>query len=51
MSKAQRGQFVPNNPAKYLAANIKNITYRSSWERSMMLLFIGRASVDHRLGQ
>lgn len=35
--KAATGQFTPKNPQKYLGGNIKNITYRSSWELTMMM--------------
>jgi hypothetical protein len=35
---AHRGRFIPKNPQKYIASNIANITYRSSWENSMMMV-------------
>lgn len=36
--KTDKGLFVPKNPEKYIGANPDNITYRSSWELSVMLV-------------
>ena len=30
-------RFVPNNPQKYMGPNLHQITYRSSWEHTMMM--------------
>ncbi len=35
-TKTHRGTFSPKNPQKYVGGNGKAITYRSSWELSMM---------------
>ena len=34
-----KGIFVPKNPKKYLGSNRDKITFRSSWEHTMMLTF------------
>ena len=34
--RAYKGIFKPNNPQKY-KGNVKNITYRSSWEKRFMV--------------
>lgn len=38
MAKAHRGKYTPENPKKYLGES-NNITYRSSWEFSVMKMF------------
>jgi hypothetical protein len=45
MARAHSGSFVPKNPQKYVAANIHNITYRSSWEQSMMMVLDNHPNV------
>jgi hypothetical protein len=42
---ANKGVFTPKNPQKYLAANIREITYRSSWELSAMMFFDNAPSI------
>jgi len=34
--KAYKGKFHPNNPRKY-KGNVRNIIYRSMWERMLMV--------------
>lgn len=38
MKKSHKGRFRPENPDKY-AGDANNIIYRSSWERSCMIMF------------
>jgi TnsA endonuclease N terminal len=33
--RTDKGLFVPKNPQKYVGSNVNNITYRSSWERTV----------------
>lgn len=42
---ADKGIFVPKNPQKYIGTNVKNITYRSSWELSAMMVWDQNANV------
>lgn len=37
--KTDKGVFVPKHPEKYIGPNLGNITYRSSWELTVMLKF------------
>jgi len=37
--KPARGRFTPKNASKYIGGNINDITYRSSWELTMMNYF------------
>lgn len=34
--KPKKGVFVPDNPEKYIGKNLKQIIWRSSWEKSVM---------------
>src|SRR3954467_3999884 len=40
-----KGRFVPTHPEKYIAENINGITFRSSWEQSMMMVLDNHPSV------
>lgn len=40
----QQGKFVPNNPEKYVG-DVKNIVYRSSWERVCLEYFDNSPSI------
>lgn len=35
----QQGRFIPTNPQKYIGNNIRDIRFRSGWERSAMVFF------------
>ena len=37
--QTHKGTYVPKNPEKYIGTNTANITYRSSWEYSVMTYF------------
>lgn len=37
--QTHKGNYVPKNPEKYIGTNTANITYRSSWEYSVMTYF------------
>jgi hypothetical protein len=39
MKETMKGRFVPKNPHKYMGPKNQVITYRSSWELSVMSLF------------
>ena len=45
MSRTYKGSFIPKHPAKY-KGNVENITYRSSWERDVMVFLDESPKVD-----
>lgn len=47
MAKFSRGIFIPKNLEKYIGSNIRNITYRSSWEHAVMVTLDTSPSVIH----
>jgi len=42
---ADKGTFIPKNPQKYLGTNVRGIQFRSSWERTMMMVLDSHPSV------
>lgn len=44
-SAPHKGTFVPKNPQKYMGSNLKKITYRSSWEHTVMTALDSHPSV------
>lgn len=38
-TQTAKGKFIPDNPQKYFGGSVDDITYRSSWEWTMMRYF------------
>ena len=45
MPTYHQGKFSPRNPDKYVGGDVSNITYRSSWEKKVMIRFDSDPSI------